>query len=275
MISWTDYQAGEHRIECPSCGRGARDKTAGLTIADDGKGVLHCFRCAYVEWHQPERGAVRRPSTIKPTQKSHAQKLDSLSEWGRAFWRSCHPLGGVALQYLRARHCVTPPVDGHLRWHPNVKHPGGHTGPALVALITDVLTREPLSLHRTWITPKGKADLDTPRLPLWNHTTKGGCIRLWPDEAVTYGLGIAEGIETALSLAWAYAPVWATIDAGHLAQFPVLPGIETLVIAQDQDPAGMSAASICARRWAEADKEVLVTRQAANDLNDVVMEVAA
>jgi hypothetical protein len=37
----------------------------------------------------------------------------------------------------------------------------------------------------------------------------------------------------------------------------------------------MSAASICARRWADADKEVLVTRQAANDLNDVLMELAA
>jgi len=275
MIAWNDYQAGEHRIECPSCGRGGRDKTAGLTIEPDGKGVLHCFRCAYVESHQPDRGAVRRLATIKPTQKSHTQKLDSLCEWGRAFWRSCHPLSGVALHYLRARHCVIPPADGHLRWHPSVKHRSGYVGPALVALITDVLTGEPLSLHRTWITPTGKADLDTPRLPLWNHTTKGGCIRLWPDEAVTYGLGIAEGIETALSLAWAYAPVWATIDAGHLSQFPVLPGIETLVIAQDQDPAGMSAASICARRWADADKEVLVTRQAANDLNDVLMELAA
>ena len=117
--------------------------------------------------------------------------------------------------------------------------------------------------------------MDTPRLPLWNHATKNGCIRLWADEEVSYGLGIAEGIETALSLAWAYAPVWSTIDAGHLAQFPVLAGIESLVIAQDQDPAGMSAASICARRWAEAGKEVLVTRQAANDLNDVLIEVAA
>mgnify|MGYP001225654178 FL=1 len=274
MITWSDYESGQHRIECPSCGRGGRDKTAGLTIEHDGKGVLHCFRCSYVETHRPERGAVCRVPTIKPAHKPQAQKLERLSEWGRAFWRECHPLSGVATQYLRNRHCVIPPEDGHLRYHPAVKHPSGYTGPALVALITDVLTTEHLSLHRTWITPTGKAGLETPRLPLWNHSTKGGCIRLWPDEAVTYGLGIAEGIETALSLAHAYAPVWATIDAGHMAQFPVLPGIETLVIAQDKDPAGMSAASICARRWAEADKEVLVTRQAENDLNDVLKEAA-
>lgn len=274
MIAWTDYQAGNHRIECPSCGRGGRDKTAGLTIEDDGKGVVHCFRCAYVESYRPERGAHRTP-TVKPAHKAPAQKYQDLSEWGRDLWRSCHPLSGVALAYLRARHCRIPPESGHLRWHPAVKHPSGYVGPALVALITDVVTRKHLSLHRTWITPTGKADLETPRLPLWNHSTKGGCIRLWPDECVTHGLGIAEGIETALSLAWAHPPVWATIDAGHMAQFPVLAGIGTLVIAQDQDPAGTSAASICARRWAEAGREVLVTRQAANDLNDVLKEVAA
>jgi putative DNA primase/helicase len=274
MIAWNDYQAGEHRIECPSCGRGGRDKTAGLTIEHDGKGVLHCFRCALVETHHPEHGAVRRLPTIKPV-STQAQKHQRLNEWGRAFWRDCHPLNGVATQYLRNRHCVIPPEDGHLRYHLAVKHPSGYVGPALVALVTDVLTCEYLSLHRTWITPTAKADLDTPRLPLANHTLKGGCIRLWPDTAVTYGLGIAEGIETALSLAHGYQPVWATIDAGHMAQFPVMAGIETLVIAQDQDTAGMSAASICARRWAEADKEVLVTRQAENDLNDVLREVAA
>jgi hypothetical protein len=111
-------------------------------------------------------------------------------------------------------------------------------------------------------------------MPLANHSLKFGVIRLWPDEAVTCGLGIAEGIETALSLAWAYAPVWATIDAGHMARFPVLDGIETLFIAQDQDSAGMAAASICARRWADAGREVLVTNQRTNDLNDVLREAA-
>ncbi len=274
MMAWNDYQAGNHRIACPSCGRGGRDKTAGLTIEHNGSGVLHCYRCAYVESSRSDRGDRYVPK-MKPVHKSQPQKHDCLSDWGRTLWRDCHPLSGVALTYLRNRHCRIPPESGHLRWHPSLKHPSGYVGPALVALISDVVTRQHLSLHRTWITPTGKADLDPPRLLLTGHSTTGGCIRLWPDEDVTHGLGIAEGIETALSLAWAYAPVWAMIDAGHMAQFPVLDGIESLVIAQDQDPAGMSAASICGRRWAEAGREVLVTRQAANDLNDVLMEVAA
>ena len=274
MITWTDYQAGEHRIECPSCGRGGRDKTAGLTIEYGGEAVLHCFRCSHVEYHRPERGAVPRVPSIKPVRATE-RKHQTLSDWGRAFWRDCQSLGGVALQYLHSRRCAIPPQDGDLRWHPVVKHPTGYTGPALVALVSDILTNEPLSLHRTWVTPTGKADLNTPRLPLANHALKGGCIRLWPNEAVTYGLGIAEGIETALSLAHGYQPVWATIDAGHMARFPVLAGIDSLVIAQDQDHAGMSAASTCARRWVVAGREVLLTRQAANDLNDVLLEAEA
>jgi putative DNA primase/helicase len=99
-------------------------------------------------------------------------------------------------------------------------------------------------------------------------------IRLWPDEAVTTGLGMAEGIETALSLAWGYVPVWALIDAGNLKAIPVLAGVESLVIGADNDAAGVAAADECGRRWAEADREVFVTQQPQNDLNDALTEAA-
>jgi putative DNA primase/helicase len=114
-----------------------------------------------------------------------------------ALWNSTQDLGGVAAQYLRSRHCVVP-AYGDLRWHPSLKHPSGYVGPALVALITDVETNEPLSLHRTWITANGKANIDTPRLLLGNHAIVGGVIRLWPDDEVNSVLGIAEGIENRL-----------------------------------------------------------------------------
>lgn len=268
MITFSDYEAGQHRLECPSCGRGGRDKTAGLKMEDDGAGVLHCFRCSYTENYTPDRGAaVRRAPSIKPSFKADVQQHQRLNDWGMALWKSTHDLGGVAAQYLRSRHCVVP-AYGDLRWLPSLKHPSGYVGPALVALITHVLTNEPLSLHRTWITPTGKADIENSRLLLGNHATVGGVIRLTPDDEVNSVLGIAEGIETALSMAHAPLPVWATIDAGHMAQFPVLRGIQTLVIAVDNDPAGIAAATACADRWADADKTVLLTAQPENDLND-------
>ncbi|SPR99314.1 DUF7146 domain-containing protein [Cupriavidus taiwanensis] len=276
MIEWNRYDVGKHRVSCPACGRGERDKSLGLTIEADGKGVAHCFRCSLTESYRPESGARLSMPPAHRIKAETTQKHETLSDYGRDLWRDCRPLSGVAVDYLNARHCVIPPVDGDLRCHPALKHPTGHTGPALVGLITDAETRQPLSLHRTWVQADcRKAEVDPPRLLLGGHRKQGGVIRLWPDEAVTAGLGIAEGIETALSLAWAHAPVWACIDAGNLAAFPYLAGVECLVIGADNDPAGKAAADTCAQRWAAAGAEVYVTRQAENDLNDVLMEVAA
>lgn len=239
-----------------------------------GPGTL--FRMAREVGHRPGRRADRtRPVTPRLAPPSPApERRTTLSDYGMDLWDQCTALSGVALGYLKTRRCVQPPADGDLRWHPSLKHPSGYVGPALVALITNVHTRVPLSLHRTWITPTGKADLDAPRLPLAGHSTKDGVIRLWPDETVTTGLGVAEGIETALSLAWAYQPVWACIDAGHLGKFPVLDGIESLVIARDRDTAGERACRACAGRWTVEGRDVFLTTQQANDLNDELVEAA-
>jgi phage/plasmid primase-like uncharacterized protein len=171
-------------------------------------------------------------------------------------------------RYLQARGCAIPPVDGDLRFHPSVRHESGYTGPALVAQITDAVNREPMGIHRTWVTSSGKADIRKPKMVL--GPKQGGVIRLWPDEAVTTGLAVAEGIETALTIAHDYRPVWSLIDAGNLAAFPVLAGIETLVIGADNDPAGLKGARACADRWAAAgvDVRILVPEMAGADWND-------
>lgn len=264
MLDWTHLHEGHHRLSCPKCGRGERDKTMGITV-EAGNGVAHCFRCNYVE---NNRGNKPRVAIAHAAPKARTKRT-SLSEWGMRLWDRCQPLSGVAIDYLKHRRCVIPPLHGDLRWHPDLKDfQSGHTGPALVALVTDANSNQPLSLHRTWITPTGKASIDSPRRALGGHGLDNGVIRLWPDDEVTTGLCISEGIETALSMAWAYAPVWSTIDAGHLAQFPVLAGIETLLIAQDNDRAGIAAAIACATRWSAVSVDVRITQQAANDLND-------
>lgn len=135
-----------------------------------------------------------------------------------------------------------PPINGDLRSTETLKHPSGYTGAALIARVTDAVTGEPITLHRTWIKSDGsKADVDPPRLLLGKHRKAGGVIRLGPDGAGTSRLAIAEGIETALTVAHAYQPVWSLIDAGNLAAFPVLDGIESLLIVADNDPAGLKA----------------------------------
>lgn len=271
-IPWDTFAYGDHRTACPSCGRGPRDRTLSVTIKPDGAGVAHCFRCSFVE---TTRG-IRRMAPPKPQNVVRArQRHETLSAYGRDLWRACSAIAGEARAYLEARSCRVPPVDGDLRWHPRLRHPGGHEGPALVALVTDSVTGEPRTLHRTWIRPDGrKADCEPPRLLLKGHSTRHGVVCLWPRDSVTYGLGVAEGIETALSLAIAIKPSWSTLDAQHLAAFPVLPAVEALVIAADHDPAGIAAAEACATRWtlAGADVRIAMPPIPGMDLNDLARQ---
>jgi putative DNA primase/helicase len=129
-----------------------------------------------------------------------------------------------------------------------------------------------MSLHQTWVTSTGKAEIERPRLLLRGHRKAGGVIRLWPDEAVTYGLAVSEGVETGLAAAHAYTPVWACVDAGNLASLPLLPAIDALTIFADHDKVGLTAAATLARRWSVAMREVLIAtpEQDGYDIADVV-----
>jgi putative DNA primase/helicase len=266
---------GSSRQPCPACDRGPRDRALGVTRNDDGSFVARCFRCDFVELL---RDAARITRTGTPTVRPAQVKHETLSNFGRELWAACRALAGEARAYLEHRRCVIPPRDGDLRWHPSLKHPpSGTIGPALVGLVTHAVTAQPLTLHRTWIRADGnKAALDPPRMLLGGHRKAGGVVRLWADEAVSVGLGVAEGIESALSLAHAYQPVWACIDAGNLAAFPVLPGIESLLVAADHDEAGISAARLCAQRWANAEREVAIAMPPTpkSDLNDLARRAA-
>lgn len=269
VIDWTALHYGEHRLACPACGRGGSDKTLGATVDEVG-GVAHCFRCSFVEtWRDASIKA--RPSELVEV-KPAAHKRETLSEHGEQLWAECCGLRDtVAADYLAARCCPLPPENGHLRYHQSLEHPTGYVGPALVALVTDAITRVAMSLHWTWIRADGsKADVDPPRRLLGGHRKQGGVIRLWPDEDVSYGLGIAEGIETCLTLAKVLQPVWCVIDAGNMAAFPVLRGIEALTIAADNDPSGLKGAEKCATAWSAAGAEVRIVMppQEGFDLND-------
>jgi putative DNA primase/helicase len=262
-IDLTLFEIGEHRISCPYCSKQASDKTLGITVRAIGDAVAHCFRCEYT---QSLRSRMRRP-LFKP-QLTLQEKRTTLSSYARSLWSECKPISGTALDYLRSRNCVIPPADGDLRWHPNLKHPSGYRGPALVGLVTHVETGEAMSLHRTWITSSGKAKAEPNRMLLGGHTSKHGVIRLYHDEYVTTGLGVAEGIETALSLAHEYRPVWAAISAGNMGSLPAISGVECLTIAVDSDDAGRKAAESLSHRWYEAGVQVRHAYVEYGDLND-------
>lgn len=222
-----------------------------------GIGAATLFREAFdAGWS--DSSSVQRPAPASVRQHEPTREIrETLAPQWLAYWQSLGPVQDVGRAYLEARACALPPSDGDLRFDPAARHPTGYTGPCLVALVTDALSAAAISLHRTWIKADGKkADVEPPRMLLGGHRKAGGVIRLWPDEALTHGLAVAEGIETALSLAHVFEPVWALIDAGNLAKLPPLPGVDALTIGVDEDPAGERAAGSCGERWALADCEV-------------------
>lgn len=263
---------GENRMPCPVCDKGPKDTALSVRLEPDGGVIWCCHR-----YGCPMTGSSRTRDPKTPPRPRQApppapERPRGLSDYWRHLWEATMPISGAGIDYLQARVCQVPPADGDLRYLPKLRHPSGYSGPVLVARITDVCTGAALSLHRTWIRPDGrKANVTPPRLLLKDHPITDGVIRLWPDEAVTAGLGIAEGIETALSLAHGFTPVWACIDAGHLAKFPLLAGVQDLIIAADNDAAGRKAADECAARWAgHAAVRVVQSDAAGADLNDEV-----
>lgn len=179
-------------------------------------------------------------------------------------WKASGPFAwSLAHSYLSGRLCGFPipgaVLDGGaLRWSAGAhKDFPGSVG-CMVALMTDAETAKPTGIHRTFLNAAGQ------KLGRKMLGTKG-VVRLWPDDAVTLGLSLGEGIETTLAgqLLFDAPPAWAALDAGNLAAFPVLGGIEALQLFVDNDApdkhgrrAGQEAAAGCAARWKEAGREV-------------------
>lgn len=245
----------KHRA-CPNCG----PKNKPLSVTTDERGtVSYCHRCLYTE-------ANNHISTIGTpiAPKSYRPWLDLADH----LWQRSEPLAGsLAEKYLIGRGCRLPPNDGDLRFLPA----RNDLPAAMLARVTDVFTAEPISLHFTRLNADATKTAEAPKRLLAGHRKNGGVIRLWPDECVTRGLAIAEGIETALCAAHGFTPIWCTIDAGNMAAFPVLAGIDGLTIFADHDDAGIRAASACAERWATvAEVTVVKPDEPGFDIADVI-----
>ena len=108
----------------------------------------------------------------------------------------------------------------------------------------------------------------------------GSAIRL--HEPVQGVLGVAEGIETALSASQLYrCPVWALINANNLEKWMPPAGVNHIMIFGDNDLTftGQAAAYALAKRLAlmgngdsEYKVDVLIPREVGWDWNDVYMQ---
>jgi putative DNA primase/helicase len=153
-------------------------------------------------------------------------------------------------------------------------HPGcpfrGTTAPALVALIQDITTGEPIGVHRRQLT----LDAASAGPPMSLGPKSGGVIRLSP--AISAELAIGEGVETCLSgMMLGAGPTWSVLDAGGISNFPVLEHVQQLTILVDNDLSwtGQHAAAACKDRWLAAGKRVRLAMpdKPGQDFNDLLL----
>jgi putative DNA primase/helicase len=143
--------------------------------------------------------------------------------------------------------------------------------PAMIAMVT-APDGAPSTLHRTYLTNDGrKAPVIEPRRLMPGSIAKGAAIRLGPSGDV---LGIAEGIETALSATALFGvPCWAAVNAGMLAAWQPPPEAKRIFVFGDNDPnyAGQSAAYALASRLRSDERviEVQIPAKVGADWNDV------
>ncbi len=234
-----------------------------------------------------QKGQQQKPP-VDLTASSSAKAEDNAKRTADALalWAETEPDHPLLHEYLGARGIELPPraLGETVRFRPHCPWGGGRSVPAMVCLVRELrgTTAEPSgapkAVHRTRLLDNdGKLLLRGEGRKKAFGPTGGGVIKLSPDEDAALCLGVAEGVETALSLRnrpeFGQSPVWSLIDAGNLQKLPVLSGVETLWVAVDNDRSGrgQKAAGITADRWEEAGREVFLIKRTApdSDLNDL------
>lgn len=200
-----------------------------------------------------------------------------------AIWRSGAPIKDtLAETYLRQARGIDPrgePWPAALRFHPACPFKGQRV-PALIGLMQCVLTGEPRAIHRTALRADGmgKAFPDGAKAML--GPSSGAAIMLDAFTVPTYGLAVAEGIESGLSAMFHPAlwlrPMWVAGSAGAVAAFPVLAGIERITALADGDATGRSKARALCAKYEKAGREFELIEPESDhaDANDILRGAA-
>lgn len=263
---------------CPVCQPEGRKGQNALTLADgrDGRLLLNCKKhaCAFGDILAAAGiapGSCTPPDPVAVARREADRGKGTAKRAAQAYrlWQDAQPVTGtMAESYLRGRG-IACPLPGTLRFTPSCWHATAKRFPALVARVDG---GNGFAVHRTYLRSdgSGKANVEPAKSML--GAVQGGTVRL------TDGLGplvVAEGIETALSLASGLlrtpATIWAALSTSGMRglHLPLVP--HRLTIAPDGDPAGHAAAHALAERahalgWAVS----LLPAPDGRDWNDVL-----
>ncbi len=251
--------SGGAMVRCPA----HDDKNPSLSIDErDGKLLLKCFAgCPNeaVTDALKARGLWQssvgegRSNTSDATQDATSE---SRIKAARKIWNQTGPAGRLISAYLRSR-AITLPAPAALRQMGALEYPrSGQWFPAMVAGIQGP-DGEFTGIHRAWLKPggAGKAGVSSPKMAL--GVIGRGAVRL--AEPTGHALGLAEGIETALSVIELYsAPCWAVLGGRNFQKVTIPDHVTEVVIFGDNGDKGREFAERGADRFSREGKTVKV-----------------
>lgn len=254
---FTDYKGSGGYI-CSQCGNGSGFDLLMKMRGWDFKAAAREVELVIGDC-EPDR---RRPERSEADKRAAMNKL----------WRSAgtvsvnDPVG----RYL-ARRCGLGAFPPCLRYVPALHYTGATTEyPAMLAKVTGP-DGKPSNIHRTYLSESGsKAPVEAPRRMMAGAIAKGSAVRLAEHDDV---LGIAEGIETALSASALFrVPCWAALNAEMLRAWSVPSGVKSVVIFGDNDEnfTGQAAAYALARKLTTdgVKAEIKIPDRVGADWND-------
>ncbi|WP_240946589.1 CHC2 zinc finger domain-containing protein [Novosphingobium sp. ERW19] len=260
------------------------DRSPSFTIFDGGQ-RFHCFGCGasgdVLDFVQ-RAYRVNLPEAARMLTGGDVPKVATANNWpnpepetrpdygaaARAIWHRANPAAGTLGEaYLRFRG-ILPPYPADIRF---LALSCDNLGPlpCLVLAVRDV-DGEVTGIQRIWLAHdgQGKAAIETPKRSLGK--VKGGAIRLGDlDGANT--LTVCEGPEDGLSLLEMLGgPVWVAAGSTLLPSMQFPPGVRSVLIGADNDPAGQVAADKAAHAFTDRGLTVRIIRPVswAKDFND-------
>lgn len=263
-------------IRCKTTSDKIHQKSGWYYLYDD----IYQVTAVYGDWRtgsreiwkserKEDQSTKRRPDLTKTLderkQKRHQDQLYQHAINRKnliALWNSATSLTNTdpASIYLFNRGLSVPSTDA-LRYHEGLDywHDGQYIGqfPAMLGAVTSP-TEELVTLHRTFVTAKGeKAPVPTVKKlcsscgSLVGASIKIGTPTIRPNGDL--GLGIAEGIETAIAAAIRFGvPVWAGVSAHGMTCFTPPLSVQNIYIFADNDisETGQKAAAKLGERLA-------------------------
>jgi hypothetical protein len=237
-------------------------------------------RCGLLGGH----GAGYRPRSVTPPRRDDTARDAARTGRALAILHESRPIAGtIAERYLMSRGIVldelSAEVRASLRYHagcPRPRDDAGNFVPPLAAMLALVehSERGSVAIHATYLRADGSGTAIAKPKAMFGPVG-GGAVRLGIPRAGEW-LAVAEGIETALSVAVACAmPAWAALSAGGIRAL-VLPREAThVVICADHDVSGTGqrAALDAAQRWLAEGRHVRIAMppEPDTDMADVLL----